>query len=198
MPTMNRATLSRSFLLKAAVLLSMMWPLSVPSISAADATRTPETENSADCQLILEGRQIEKLVLSNEQGKVINLVHPGDTTLLPAGDYQIEEIEVQGGYVTRWVPNSPSLWPPPKNRLLSLSPNQPCQPNIGGPLKASIDISAKRKGRLVQATYHLWLRGVEQSPYSPAHCGEVPPTKFTVYQGDREITGSGCGSLEYG
>jgi hypothetical protein len=197
---MGRTSPSWPTLVIAALLLGTAWLPRSASALAADAAKAPKAEKPADCHLILRGKQIERLVLSNAQGKVINLDHPGDDALLPAGEYQIEEIEVQGGYIARWTVNPPSRWPPSKDRLLSLSPDKPCRPNIGVPLKASIDITASRIGRVVSVSYHLWLQGNVQSLhcYYPAQRDQEPPPKFAVNQGDREITASGAGSLEYG
>lgn len=189
--------------LRAQCLVSLAAWLLVPAITwATDVVKQPEAEKPADCQLILEGKHIEKLVLSDKQGKVVNLVRPDARVLLPAGDYQIEEIEVPGGYITRWFVKPPSPWPPPRDRLLTLSPDKPCRPNIGGPLKATIDIKAKRVGRLVKVSYSLWLRGSEQWPYFLRERAPVseqaPLPQFAIYQGDRDITAMGAGSLEYG
>jgi hypothetical protein len=176
------------------------WPLLSAIALAADVAKQAKAEKPADCRLILEGRHIEKLVLSDKHGKVINLVHPGARVLLPAGDYQIEEIEVQGGYWIKWSigPRSvqpPSPWPPQSDRLLTLSPDQPCRPNIGMPLKP--EITAQRVGRLLKVSYKPWLRDGDQRGYLTLE-RTPPPPRLAVYRGDREITAMGTGSLEYG
>ena len=172
----------------------------LPTRARADVVATqPEAKKSADCLLILEGKHIEKLVLRDKQGKTIELVHPAARVTLPAGDYQIEAIEVEGGYALRWSlnPYSPqpsSFWPPPSDRLLVLRPDKPCDPKIGMPLKPRITV--KRVGRLLKVTYDPWLMGGEGVGYlSPQN---APLPTFAVFQGDRDVTASGAGSLEFG
>jgi hypothetical protein len=172
----------------------------LPTIAlAGDVAAQQQAKKPADCLLILEGKHIEKLVLREKQGKIVELVHPAARVTLPAGEYQIDAIEVEGGYSSRWSlePYSPQTswkWPPPSNRLLVLAPDKPCQPNIGTPLKP--EITAKRVGGLIKVTYNAWLRDGGARPYmtlQPPH----NPT-FAVCQGDRNVTASGAGSLEFG
>jgi hypothetical protein len=182
----------------AIVLAGWLYP---PAIAlAGDVVKQAQPEKRADCELILEGRGIEKLVLSDKQGKVISLVRPGACVLLPAGEYQIEEIGVEGGWSSGWSiePRSsapPLHWPPPPDRLLALSPGKPCQPDIGMPLKS--EISAKRVGGLIKVSYRPWLRDGGGRPYMTLN-STPPPPQFAIYQGERDITASGAGSLEYG
>ena len=101
-------------------------------------------------------------MLRDKQGKIFELDHPAARVTLPAGEYQIEAIEVEGGYQASWSlpPYSsepPSYWPPPNDRLLVLRPDQPCDPKIGMPLKP--EITAKRVGRLIKVTYYRLAAG---------------------------------------
>lgn len=170
------------------------------SALAGDVVAQKQAQQPADCQLILEGKHIEKLVLRDKQGKIVELVHPAARVTLPAGEYQIEAIEVEGGYAVSWSlgpysPQPPSFWPPPCDRLLVLTPEQPCDPKIGAPLKP--EITAKRVGRLIKVSYIPCLRDGGARPYMTRQPSSAPPT-FAVYQGDRDITATGSGSLEFG
>ena len=165
---------------------------------AADVVEKKQPQKP-DCLLLLEGKHVEKLVLRDKQGKITELAHPAARVTLPAGEYQIEAIEVEGGYAMHWSyepysPQPPAFWPPPSNRLLVLAPDKPCQPKIGMPLKP--EISAKRIGRLINVTCP-WLRDGDGRSYIAARSSPTLP-KFTVYQGDRDITATGSGSLEFG
>jgi hypothetical protein len=183
----------------AGVLVLAGWSLPPVIALAENVVKQAQPEKPADCRLILEGRHVDKLVLSNKQGKLIELVRPGACVLLPAGDYQVEEIEVEGGYYINWPlePRSsepPSHWPPASNRLLRLRPETPCRPNIGMPLKP--EITAKRVGRLVKVRYSACLMDGGGRGYLPRERDLLP--QFAVYQGERDITATGAGSLEYG
>ena len=178
------------------VLVSSILP--TPAL-AGDVMAQRPAKKPADCLLILEGKHIEKLVLRDKRGKMVELVHPAARVTLPAGEYQIDAIEVEGGYSARWSlepysPQSPAHWPPPNDRLLVLKPDKPCQPNIGAPLKPAI--TAKRVGRLIKVSYVPWLCDGGSRPYMTLQSSHN--ATFAVYQGDRDITASGAGSLEFG
>ncbi len=181
------------------LLIAMMSSILPAPALAADVVAQRPAKKPADCLLILEGKHIEKLVLRNKQGKIVELVRPAARVTLPAGEYQVDVIEVEGGYAANWSlgpysPQSPSHWPPPNNRLLVLSPDKPCQPNIGTPLKP--EITAERVGRLIKVNYIPWLRDGGGRTYMTLQSSHNPT--FAVYQGDRDITASGAGSLEFG
>jgi hypothetical protein len=178
-----------------------IWLVVPAFLLAGDVAKQPEAKKPANCQLILEGRHIEKLVLSDRQGRVTELVRPGDRVLLPAGDYQIDDIVVKGGYTCDWQfplawPQLPSRWPPQSERRITLSHDSPCRPNIGTPLKP--EITAKRVGRLMKVSYSLWLRDGGARGYSNPNSRNALFPQFAVYQGDRDVTSLGSGSLEYG
>jgi hypothetical protein len=168
---------------------------------AGNVQEQRQAKKPADCLLILQGKHIDKLVLRDKQGKIVELVHPAARVTLPAGEYQIEWIEVEGGYQGGWsIPpfslESPSSWPPPSDRLLVLRPDKPCDPKIGMPLTPMI--AANRVGRLIKVSYNPFLRdGDRRGSYFCTLQGSHPPPTFTVYQGDRNITALGAGSLEF-
>ncbi len=184
----------------AGLLIASLSAILSTSALAGDVATQKQPQNPADCLLILECNHIEKLVLRDKQGRITELVHPAARVTLPAGEYQIEAIEVEGGYHVSWSlpPYSsapPTFWPPPRNRLLVLTPDKPCNPKIGAPLKP--EITAKRVGRLISVNYIPWLRDGDARPYLTRQPSSAPPT-FAVYQGDRDITATGSGSLEFG
>jgi hypothetical protein len=167
---------------------------------AGDVASQRQLKQPADCLLILEGKHIDRLVLRDKQGKIVELLHPAARVTLPAGEYQIEWIEVEGGYQGGWsIPpfssERPSSWPPPNDRLLVLRPDKPCDPKIGMPLTPAI--TAKRVGRLIKVSYNHFLRdGDRRGSYFNIQASRPHPT-FAVYQGARDVTAMGAGSLEF-
>jgi hypothetical protein len=179
-----------------ALVLAMSWLLPMTALPA-DAPKPPQKEKPADCELILKGRRIDILVLIDKDEKLIELVRPGDRVLLPAGQYAIRQIDVEGGWSSCWAgpAQAGQHWSTPDDRLLVLRPGKPCRPNMGMPLAP--EISARRVGRLIKVDCRgsmwdgdgRWYRKVERN---------ATPPRFTVYRGDRDITASGAGSLEFG
>jgi hypothetical protein len=186
---------------RAGALVLAIWPLLSAAAHAADAPKPLQKEKPADCELILKGSRIEKLLLIDEREKLIELVRPGDRVLLPAGYYKIQQIDVQGGWSSWWTfkteASHPNLYlPTPENRLLLLSPDKPCRPNMGMPLVP--EISARRVGRLIKVNCAGWMLYDGDGRMYTKLNGISPPPRFAVFQGDRDITASGAGSLEFG
>ena len=86
----------------AGLLIASLSAILSTSALAGDVATQKQPQNPADCLLILEGKHIEKLVLRDKQGRITELVHPAARVTLPAGEYQIEAIEVEGGYHVSW------------------------------------------------------------------------------------------------
>ena len=144
------------------------------------ATGDGKGHPSSVCQLVLEGRHIEKLLLSDEQGNQKEIVHPGPTVSLPSGNYWIVEIELHGGYRATSRGSIQSL---------SLSCDDPCQAAIGAPLEPNVTV--KREGRLLKLDYRL----LDANGRKTRRVSSVASTEFAIYQGDQKI---GSGSFEYG
>jgi hypothetical protein len=186
-----------STMARAGALVLALGSLLPTAVCAADAPKPPQNKKPADCELILKGRRIDILVLIDKDEKLIELVRPGDRVLLPAGQYAIRQIDVEGGWSSQWAggPQLGQLWSTPEERLLVLSPGEPCRPNMGMPLAP--EISANRVGRLIKVDCRGSMQDDDGRSYRKVERNATPP-RFTVYQGDRDITASGAGSLEYG
>jgi hypothetical protein len=187
-----------STMVRAGLLDLALGLLLLTGVCVADAPKPPQEQKPADCELILKGGRIEKLVLIDKDEKLIELVRPGDRVLLPAGQYAIRQIDVEGGWSSQWS-NGPLLgqhWSTPDDRLLVLSPGRPCRPNMGMPLVP--EISARRVGRLINVKCYGWqMCDGDGRSYRKVDRNARPP-RFAVYQGDRDVTASGVGSLEFG
>jgi hypothetical protein len=188
------------------VVLVGVWLLAPLVIFAADATTLPaqkaKSDPPANCQLILEGRKIDALTVADRNGTLTTFKNPGNTVMLPAGEYRIIMVDVTGGFslITPDLAREPlTTWPPTRNFLLALSPDKPCRPNIGMPLKVDIHVSTDRVGNLIKARYSDSIRDEGNRTYHSARSStrESPPT-FTIYKGEQDITAKGDGSLEYG
>ena len=155
----------------------------LPAIAlVAEAPTEPTAPNALGCELILEGKCIEKIDLLDEQGQTKNFVKPGASVFLPPGQYEIEEIQLQGGY-------SAGPYYGFSDQQLELSPDKPCRLKCGAPLAPSVTVN--REGRLLKMDYQL-LDGNGREYHSSEY--DNPPT-FIVYRGDQQI---GSGTFEYG
>lgn len=188
----------------------LTWAWSMASFCVAAETSQPNGKNGHASQrspqnpddglLILKGRKVKKLVLSDRQGKLWTFDEPGDRVSLPVGEYRIRALEVAGGFCLVWDPSdvvesAKAVWPPPDNRRLTIRPGQPCQADFGMPLKLHIVTNAHRVGRLIDASFSKTIADQGGRFYS---CTKNAVPKFAVYKGGRDITDLGVGSLEYG
>ena len=191
------------------LLLAPLSALSVEPTKEHEPAKELRSEKSATCELILEGKHIDELRLGIGQSRdMILLVRPGSlgrrslghqqlgggddetklieagsSTFLPPRRYQILDVQVEGKYGTRRRSNDSERW-------LILSPQRPCQPDIGAPLVPTA--SVKRMGRLLKLGYQLFDGGGRE--YFLGQVRGTPPS-FAIYQGDRQI---GSGSFKYG
>ncbi len=156
-------------------------PLLPAVVFAAEAEEKPARDPSA-CELIIEGKHIEKLTLVNGQGLVKEINHPGSSVFLPRGLYTVQSIQVEGGYYS--YPDSLNA----ENKL-SLSPSEPCKLKAGAPLISTV--SVKRAGRLLKLDYKLC--DAEGRKYFNYQRTTTP--QFAIYQGEQLI---GSGAFEYG
>jgi len=158
--------------------------LVLPAVATAAApAKERAAEDASTCELLLEGRGIEKLTLVNELGLRKEITRPGRSVRLPPGKYRIEEIRLhrlQGGYHTE--PRTDG------QQVLRLSPDKPCRLKIGAILP---HVTAKRQGRLL--TLDCEVRDDDGRKYTNA--GHINPPRFTIYQADQEIA---SGTFEYG
>lgn len=134
-------------------------------------------------ELKIEGKYIERLVLSRNDGHREVLNNPGETVKLPVGQYLLQEVRLKGGYTRQ------STRAPQSNRV-TISKDNPASLIVGGPLKQTI--SVRRQGRILELAYSLV--GVGGETYAAVRNARKRPA-FVVYKGDREI---GAGEFEFG
>ena len=137
--------------------------------SLATAQEKGEEDSSA-CQLIIEGRFIEKLVLFKGDDR-IEIDYPEASLSLPAGRYRLAYVDLLGGYSCR----SSSEW-------LTLTPNAVHHLKVGGPLTPNV--RATRCGRFLRMDYYL--HGVGGRRYYFDRSNAKRP-HLTVFKGDSEI-----------
>jgi hypothetical protein len=169
------------------------WALLLPAISlAAEPAKKPPALDPATCELVLEGKHFERLVLIGPNGSRKEILRPGASVLLPPGQYGIIEFQLQGGYTCELYPGRP-LGVAFDPERLTLAPGKPCRPRFGAPLNPSVTV--KRSGRLLTMDYVLLdADGRKYRKNNPGDDRAHPP-QFAVYQGDSQI---GSGTFEYG
>jgi hypothetical protein len=158
--------------------------LSLPlAILTAEPVKGQPARDPASCELVLEGKHIETLLLTDPHGQPKSLIRPGTREFLPPGQYVIVQIQLEGGY-----------WSYPKfaEPKLILAPGKPCRANFGAPLNPTVAV--KRAGRLLKLDYQL-LDGDGRSYRKGDNSDRAHPPQFTIYQGDRK---TGSGTFEYG
>jgi hypothetical protein len=174
-----------------------IWAMLLPVITlAAEPAKKQSAKDQTTCELVLEGKHIEKLVLSGPVGPVgirKEILQPNASVFLPPGHYMIGEVHLQGGYRCELYPSHPLGVPFDPERLV-LAPDKPCRFNIGAPLNSSVTV--KRAGRLLKLDYQLLdAEGRTYRRNNPTENDRAHPPQFVVYQGDRQI---GSGTFEYG
>jgi len=179
LPAMTRSAARRMLLLL---------PWLVPAVVfATEPAKEQPAPKPAACQLILEGKHIERLTLADERGRLVKFTHPEPSVSLPAGRYQMREIVVEGGYFAQLRFDLPSEI---DRNQLTLSPDKPCDPKIGAPLKPHLIVN--RSGNLLTLDCRRLCDG-DGREYS-SRGGALPP-QYAIYQGDREIA---SGTIKYG
>ncbi len=122
-----------------------------------------------------EGKSIVRLILRREDdNEREEFRRPEQTIKLPAGEYCVQEVHLDGGYICYASRG-------PKRHLITVTFDEPATLKIGAPLKQTVKVN--RQGRLLVMNYELLGVGGEQ--YTNGTSGE-PPT-FTVYKADKEI-----------
>jgi hypothetical protein len=141
-----------------------------------------QEQKSAMGELKLEGGHIERLVLRGKDGKSKWFDKPGETIELHAGQYQLQESRLDGGYVCVQGAGI-------KNKWITIAENKPAVLEVGAPLKQTIKV--KRRGKALVLDYKLLGIGGE------SYTNEIhnKPPSFIVYKGDDEII---SGRFQYG
>jgi len=154
-----------------------------PDFLYAKETPTSSQHGTNLGELKVQGKYIERLVLSQKDGSTKKFDKPGETIKLPVGEYRLQEVRLQGGYscgITR--PISDADW-------VTVAEDKPAVLNVGAPLKQGVRV--ERWGRFLVLNYELL--GVGGEKYTRVDRSN-PPT-FVVYKGDRKIA---SGKFEYG
>ena len=188
----ERKHLSIALLVGAVVLFSTGVPFSWGQPPASDPPRllvedksggSRQDQNSAVGELKLEGKHIERLVLSQKDGGTKKFDKPGETIKLPVGEYRLQEVRLQGGYSCRiMTPISDANW-------VTIAEDKPAVLKVGAPLKQTVEV--RRQGSLLLLNYKLLGAGGEA--YTSDNRSDPPG--FSVYKGDKKIA---SGKFEYG
>ena len=136
----------------------------------------------ASGELKLEGKHIDRLILQGKDGKSKWFDKPGETIELPAGQYQLWESRLDGGYVCVQGAGIENKW-------VTIAENKPAVLKVGAPLVQTLQVG--RQGKALVLEYKLY--GVGGEGYARAD-GSAPPG-FKVYRDDQEIA---SGQLAYG
>jgi hypothetical protein len=152
-------------------------------------------------QLNIEGTGIERIVLERRfESGTIRVFDPNDTVVLNrpgksesvrAGDYWVQEVELQGGY-SCMLPRRTIDGLTGDERVgdwVRISSEKPCSLKIGGPLKSTV--ITHRMGRTVQIAYRI----VDADGRMYYRRSAQTPPRFTIRREGRQI---GSGSFEYG
>lgn len=177
--------MSIALVVGAVVLFSTGVPFSwgQPPVSPGVKPGSRQDQNSALGELKLEGKHIKRLVLRLKNGARKEFNTPGEAIKLPAGEYQLQEARLQGGYycgITTRI--SDANW-------VTVAQDKPAVLEVGAPLKQAIRV--ERRGSLLVLNYEL--SGVGGEKYTASDRSK-PPT-FAVYKGDRKIA---SGKFEFG
>lgn len=157
------------------------------AVLAADPSRANEPRPAAaTCQVIVDGRAVEKLSLQKENDResgrtqVIYDVR-GPSLSLEPGRYRVDRIDLKGGYWHR-AAQMDTDW-------FALSPDQPYHLRAGAPLTSHIDVT--REGRLLKLDHRL----LDAAGRRYGSTERTSPPCFAVYRDGQEIA---SGSFEYG
>ncbi len=151
-----------------------------------------EDPGAGACELRIEGRAIQKLLLMDQRGGDVEIDRPGQSVALPAGEYYVREVVVEGGYRARrlYVWTDRGACPAtPGFDTFNLRPDEPHTLRIGAPLRPSVEVD--RQGRILKLDYKLLDAAGRQ--YLPQSLEGRP--SFAVFNGDRQV---GSGRFEYG
>jgi hypothetical protein len=140
-----------------------------------------QEESPATGELKLEGKHIQKLVFLYKGRKKEEFENPGESIKLPAGEYQLREVHLKGGYVSR-LGIAPGRWK-------TVDKDKQTVLKVGAPLKQTV--RAQRQGNLLVLNYELL--GVGGGRYVRAQ--RAKPPQFAVYSGDKKIA---SGKFEFG
>jgi hypothetical protein len=140
-----------------------------------------QEEGPATGELKLEGKHIQQLIFRDKGRKREKFENPGESIKLPVGEHQLQEVHLEGGYVSRLGIVSA--------RWKTVDKDKPSVLKVGAPLKQSV--RAQRRRNLLVLDYELL--GVGGRQYVRAQ-RDTPP-QFAIYSGDKKIA---SGKFEFG
>ena len=180
----NVATMNRTTPLHSVYVCPLLVVLAVVPgrQSLADPATEQPAEDGTACQLNIAGGFIEKLTLANKTGVPFEFDHPGPSLTLPAGQYCVRALVLEGGFYGFGNPAADEYW-------FTLGPNAAYELRAGAPLR--LNVQATRRGSVLTLDYTL--NDASGRKYVDTERAELPT--FTVYR-DGEKAGSG--SFEYG
>ena len=141
--------------------------------------------DGVSCELKIRGHSIVRLMLIEKtRHSGVRFDRPGESVQLPAGEYRLEQVELEGGYALAPQPGQRQDW----FEVTAAGPNELV---VGAPLYPTA--TATRHGGFVKLDYDT-VDGAGRSFVGTGGRTPLPPT-FTVYKDGEEI---GSGSFEYG
>ena len=135
-------------------------------------------------ELRIEGKHIERLVLIDRRGTKRVFSEPGAGVVLPAGDYHLHEVALQGGHTCR-------ADQAPADLQVTVRPDVVAALKVGAPLRHGVKI--KRQGPVMTLDYELIGQGNERYSMNPTGNDRGP--SFAVYKGDEKVA---AGDFEFG
>ena len=140
-------------------------------------------EDTALVELKLEGKYIQKLVLlENKSGNKKKFDQPSESIKLPAGEYNLLELHLEGGYQCR-------IWSQSERYSIKVTEDKQAILKFGAPLKQNVNV--KRQGSLLVLSYELL--GIGEESYTGYQRSKAP--QFSIYHKGKKIA---SGSFEFG
>jgi hypothetical protein len=141
---------------------------------------TPQPASKEAGRVDIQGEFIQKLTVESKGGRVYEFQKPASSLQLPADEYRVSEVVLEGGYC--WLGYSD--W-------FAVAPGKPHVLEVGAPLIPRV--SARRFGRLVTINYDLV--GAGGRSYTCVDRNRASRPRFVVRKDNQEIA---SGSFEYG
>jgi hypothetical protein len=176
-------TRTRTVLSAAVLSVSLISPLRGAAPETQGAGVDGPASKPAVCQLRIEGRAIERLVLADESQETTELARPAESVPLPAGRYFVREVELTNGFrCYAWIGDDDDWIQVPADPAPVVK--------VGAPLTTKV--SVQRAGRLL--TLDCELVDAAGRRYTPRDHTTAPP-QFKIVKNGQTI---GSGSFEYG
>ena len=155
------------------------WLFLLPAaVFAAEPANEKPVPDPSTCELQIEGRHVEKLTLADEQGKLIEIDHPGSSLFLAPGRYQIKAMSVQWG-------DDGQVYADTDVNNLTLPPSGVCKLIVG--TMETPKVSVTRRGGVFVLEYNLREAGptyLNATNYAPG----ISPPQIAIYdKGGRKI-----------